>query len=256
MEYERIILKLDGKQTIAQLIIKNEQDNSITKQLLQELEKALDIIEQLEYRIVTIEGNSGIFCNGLSMKNMAEGNLEGQITAKKFQNILTRFRTSSAVIIAKVNGTVRAGGVGIVAACDFAVAYENIEVSLTEVLWGLIPAVITPFLIQKVGYFNAYQMSLLAKPYSAQQGLEIHLFDAVGNDLDREVNTLCQRIKLLEPETIQCLKNYYKELNYFGEQVNQFAIQTILELTEKSNIKENVENFIKYRRFPWEKEFK
>ena len=88
--------------------------------------------------------------------------------------------------IAKVNGAAYGGGVGLVAACDIAIGDENAKFCLSEVRLGLIPAVISPYLVRSVGSRNARYLFLTSIPISSKQAVAIGLINESleNNEID------------------------------------------------------------------------
>lgn len=254
MEYKNIIF--EKKENINAAIIRINRlksKNAINLELLIEINNAMDKLDNTQCNIIIVEGMDGVFCSGLDFRGIMEESTvdTGDKLAKSFAQLLKRFTLAPQVIISKVNGEVIGGGVGIVAASDFVVATNHSKFCLSEALWGLLPAIITPYLIRRIGFHNAYKMSISALSYSAQEAYQINLVDKLGNDTEKSIDSLCKRIKLMNPSTIQKLKQFYTNMWIIKKETEDESISTIIKVMQDKEIRKNIENFVKYQRFPW-----
>ncbi len=138
------------------LYLDNIKDaNSMNNQMLYELNDYLDSIKDLKnIRALIIEGKGRHFCSGIEISSMKDSSSsEIPILLNSF---LKKLSTLPFPTIAKVRGLVIGGGIGIVCACDYSVSSHSSIFSLPELRLGLIPAIILPYLIQKIpnGYLN------------------------------------------------------------------------------------------------------
>lgn len=256
MDYKNIVLeKGENVGTAIVKINSPKSKNAINSELLLEINNAMDKLDDIQCNIIVIEGIDGIFCSGLDFRGIMEqgatGN--GDELAESFAQLLKRFTLAPQVIISKVNGQVIGGGVGIVAASDFVVATDHAKFCISEALWGLLPAIITPYLIRRMGFHNAYKMSISALSYSSQEAYHLNLVDELSNNTEKSIDGLCDRIKLMNPSTIQKLKQFYTDMWIINKETEDKSISTIIEVMQDERIKKNIENFVKYQQFPWNK---
>ncbi len=140
-------------------------------------------------RCIFLVGQDGQFCSGLDFAEligdgMAEnwpGLLETEIkaTVQAFADCLSRLRFSNKPTIAIVDGPARGGGVGMAAACDLVLASERAAFALPEVLFGLMPAVIRPFLQERMTIQKIRIWSLTGEGHSAAEARAAGLVDEV-----------------------------------------------------------------------------
>ncbi len=137
-------------------------------------------------RVVIITGNGKSFCAGADlnwMKRMKDYSMEENIAdSKKLAGLFHAINNLSKPVIGKINGAALGGGVGLVACCDFVIASESSKFGLTEVNLGLVPAVISPFVIAKIGESNARHLFLTGERFDGQRALEIGLVHKVSLD--------------------------------------------------------------------------
>jgi len=151
-----------------------------------------------------------------------------------------------------VEGQVMAGGIGIVAASDLVLANSSSTFSLTEALWGLLPSMVLPYLIRRVGYQTSYHMTLTAETFNTQEAEKVHLVDIAAKNVERSLSRLLQRLTRLQAETIVDLKRYFNQLVPITIKQANIAIQETARLSMQPRVMENIINFVRHQRFPWE----
>ncbi len=111
-------------------------------------------------------------------------------------------------VIARVQGAAFGGGVGLVACCDIAVASETASFCLSEVRLGLVPAMISPYVVDAIGERQARRYFVTAEPFSAARARDMGLVHEVvaTDDLDRQVESVLQRIKANGPTAMGVAK--------------------------------------------------
>lgn len=133
----------DGVRTLT--LDSQRNRNALSRQLVAELLEAIEGVDGDEgLRVVVLQAQGPAFCSGADLKEMAGGGDDGR--AQGTADMLAALRAiaaSPAPVVARVHAPVRAGGIGIVAACDIAVASGEATFALTEVRLGLTPAIIS-----------------------------------------------------------------------------------------------------------------
>lgn len=128
-------------------------------------------------RVIVLAARGPVFCAGADlqwMKKMASyTHEENRADAALLAEMLRTIYECPKPVIAKVQGDCYAGGMGLVAACDIAVAAEETHFCLSEVKIGLIPATISPYVIKAMGEHSARRYFLTAEKFSAQEALRI-----------------------------------------------------------------------------------
>ncbi len=265
MGYNTILVKESiGGLTIT--LNRLDQQNSINNQLLKEVNEVLDWAEQNpDCRIIILEGQNGIFCTGMdfesaskidsqepALNEIQESSENTESSSTLYMTTIKRLTLSPKVIISVVDGRVMAGGIGLVAASDLVIATPRSQFSLSEALWGLLPAMVTPYLIRRIGYQNAYRMTLTTTPVSTQEAHRINLVDEMSDTPGENIRRLWLRLSKLEESTIVNMKQYFRKMWIITEQMEETAISEITRLSTQPKVIENITNFIKYQKFPWE----
>lgn len=256
MPYQNILVtEEDG--VLEMTIHRPEVKNAINLGLLREMQLVLDEAEKNDaIRSIILKGENGVFCSGMDFKEVSqvkEFNPEDERQfASAYMGILKRFASISKIIISICDGKVLAGGVGFAAASDIVIATPKSEFGLSEMLWGLLPANVMPYLIRRVGFQSAYFMTLTTKNISAEKAEKIHLVDIVSEDPDKEFKLLNRRLGMLAPKTIQRMKAYFRKMWIVTDEMEQLAIETLTELKMDPLVQGNIKNFITSGKFPWE----
>ncbi len=174
-----------GDNGVARLTLtRPEVHNAFNEQLIGEMTQALrglDSDPRVRVVILAAEGKS--FSAGADlnwMKSMAgyseQENLED---SRQLAGLMRTLNDLSKPTIALVQGSAFGGGVGLVACCDIAIAVESARFALTEVKLGLIPSVISPYVIAAIGQRAARRYFLTAELFSAEQACALGLVDRV-----------------------------------------------------------------------------
>ena len=174
-----------------------EVRNAFDETLIAELTRALKALDADDaVRAVVIAGQGKAFCAGADlnwMKRMAASDAAAnQEDALGLAQMLHTLYTLSKPTVARVHGAAYAGGIGLVACCDIAVAALDTDFCISEVKLGLAPATISPYLVRAIGERQASRFFLSAEVFSAADAYRIGLVHEIAplQELDGAVNTL------------------------------------------------------------------
>jgi methylglutaconyl-CoA hydratase len=165
-----------------------------------------------DVRCIVLAAAGSAFCAGADlnwMRRMAGYSYaENLADAGKLAEMLRVIATCPKPTIARVQGDTYAGGTGLVAACDMAVASESAIFCVSEVKIGLIPATISPYLIRAMGVRAAQRYWLTAERFSAREAHQMGLVSQVVSSeaLDAAVDALCQPLCSASPEAVRLTK--------------------------------------------------
>lgn len=254
MSFETILVDA-APRVVTITLNRPERNNSISAGLLRDITAALDAAERsASCRAVILQGRPGLFCTGMDFVEASEapGDARDLMAIDGYMSLLKRLSSSPKPVIAKLDGKVVAGGVGIAAACDLVVATPRTEFSLSEALWGILPCCVIPFLIRRVGFQKAYAMTLTTRIWPAAEAAAIHLVDEVTDTPDDSIRRLMLRLGLLEDETVLDLKNYFRKMWLLSAEMEQAAVVEISRLTAKPRVRQGIKEYVSTGRFPWE----
>jgi methylglutaconyl-CoA hydratase len=169
-------------------------------------------------RAVVISGAGPVFCAGGDLAWMAktieftqEQNVADALAASR---MFTAIDTLPCPVIARVHGAALGGGAGLAAVCDIVVAEESATFGFTEVKLGIIPAVISPFALRKIGRSSARELFLTGRRFTAQHALEIGLVHTVvaSGELDRAVDAVLRDVLSAGPEAVASAKQLIRDV--------------------------------------------
>ncbi|MEK3904688.1 enoyl-CoA hydratase-related protein [Paenibacillus sp. FSL R7-0179] len=261
MDYQAIAVSHLGDGLYSIRLSRPGSRNSLSAVLVSELLAALGRLEALDgCKAIVLEGTGGYFCTGMNFQAFVDGEAAGGSAdsgappSADFMQLLKRLGNLSRMVIAKTDGQVLAGGIGLMAACDYVIATPRSTFALPEAIWGLVPALVSPYLIRRTGYWQAYKMTLTTLPLSAEEALGCRLADEVTDTPDAAVQRLYRRISRISPQTVREIKGYFREMWIINERMEKAAVAEIDKLTASPEVRENIQNYVRYQRFPWEKE--
>lgn len=187
---------------------KPERKNPIGPVMVNELCWALDDAkESSSVRVVVLTGAGGAFSSGGDLGQMAGGAGGAAPLAFKgdFVDLILRFTSLGKPVIARVPGPAMGGGVGLLAACDFAVACESAVIGTPEIKRGLFPMQIMAVMQRVMPRRKLIEMMLLGEKISAQKALEWGLLSHVVQDaeLDGFVDALALKLAAQSPTAMR-----------------------------------------------------
>nr|AFV96141.1 enoyl-CoA hydratase/isomerase [Cylindrospermum licheniforme UTEX B 2014]ARU81121.1 CylG [Cylindrospermum licheniforme UTEX B 2014] len=253
MDYQT--LKINHQSAVQRIqIYRPEANNSINSQLIQELLSALQAAEAEEaVKVVILEGLPDVFCTGMDFQEIADGKqVDPKMSSHGYYNILKQMSQCSIVIVSLVRGKVQAGGVGLVAASDIVIADETVTFVLSELLFGLLPACVLPFLIRRIGFQKAYRLALTTQEISASEAYNLGLIDEYGSNTNKLISQYVKRLKYLPSSGVRELKNYINQLWIIQAETQDLAVNKISSLLDDPTVQEKIKRFKNEGVFPWQ----
>lgn len=190
-----------------------EAHNSINAELGAELATTLHQLAHDEaVRVVVLGGRGPSFCAGAdigAMKASAGASFEQNLhEAEKLGNMFAALGDFPKPVVARLHGGVYGGGVGFTAACDIAVAADDAKFGLTEVRLGILPALISPYVIRRLGDRNARELMLTGERFGADTALRVGLVHHVVPvaELDARVNERVEQLLAGAPHAQRRIK--------------------------------------------------
>jgi methylglutaconyl-CoA hydratase len=187
------MVNVDVRDAVATLTMaRPEQRNALGPGLIEALASAVDRLEKdASVRVVVLTGAGTVFSAGADLSSMKsqgvgdpEANRRNAITMGGFFH---RISELPKPVVARVQGPALGGGVGLMAACDIVVAAESAFFSFSEVRLGIVPALISPFCIRRLGPAAARRLFLTGEKIVARAALQLGLVDEVAPDAELDV---------------------------------------------------------------------
>jgi methylglutaconyl-CoA hydratase len=191
-----------------------EQRNAFDAALIQELTEAFSAVGD-DVRAVVLAGEGRSFSAGADvewMRAAAEVSYEENVSdARRLRKMLETIDSCPAPVIARVQGHALGGGCGLVACCDIVVAAPETRFAFSEVKLGIIPAVISPFALAKIGASAGRRYFVTGERFDADTALRIGLVHELAEDLDAAIETLIAELRSAGPEAARHAKKLVLE---------------------------------------------
>jgi enoyl-CoA hydratase/carnithine racemase len=226
--------------------------NALSAQLLAQLEEALrDATSEADVRAVVLTGAGSVFCSGADLSE------RGAAAPSRMPDILTSMVESPVPVIVRVNGHARAGGIGLIAAADMAVAVAESTFAFTEVRVGVAPAMILVPALRVVDRRFLSRAVLTGARFSASEAVAAGLLSAVADDeeaLDAWVADQTTAILQAAPGAVKATKELLRSLPA-QEWANGLAdaAATSAELFSGPEAAEGMDAFLQKRRPSWDR---
>lgn len=182
--------------------------NALSARLRQQLRDALTAATtDDEVRVIVLDHTGPVFCAGMDLKESRSAGAQDQ-GVNELPAILEQLWTSPKPVVGKLAGPARAGGVGIVAACDIAVAADNATVAFSEVRIGVVPAVISVTVLPRLHARQAHELFLTGETFDAHRAASIGLLNSAvpADQLDAEVTRYADLLALGAPNALAATK--------------------------------------------------
>ena len=199
---------------IATLEFGHPASNSFPSELLNRMTKELNkLSKNSEVSVIVVKSSGAVaFCAGASFDELlAVSNAEeGTKFFSGFANLINAMRNCSKIIVGRIHGKAVGGGVGIAAACDYALATHKSSIKLPELAIGIGPFVIEPAVTRKIGKTATTEMALEAHEWKTaawanQKGLYARVFETT-EELDLEIALFTAKLASYSPEALSELK--------------------------------------------------
>ncbi len=193
-----------------------EKRNALNPQMIRDL---LSVFKKKKWdpftKGIVLSGEGKAFCSGADLKWMAD---ESLFTLEELENLFSLFEAIALCplpVIALVQGFAVGGGLGLLSVSDVVIAEESAQFRFSETRLGLVPSVISPFVLKKIGLSQAKFLMLSALPFSAQQAKEVGLVHFTGSKekCDQFLETLLQNFKELDSSAVSKTKEWLNSLS-------------------------------------------
>lgn len=162
-------------------------------------------------RAFVIASDGPAFCTGMPLSgDRSTGDVLGGLASA--HDLFTGLARSPLVTVALVDGQVTGGGVALVAACDQVVAGPQATFRITELLVGLLPAVLLPVVAERVGHQRAFSLALTAQQLDAAAAVGIGLADRAAPEPEAELTRIMRESGRTTPSAVAALKRYRNAL--------------------------------------------
>lgn len=214
---------------------------------------------RVDLRAVVLTGAGTSFSAGADlnwMKRAADQTQhENFEDAMRLSNMMDALHALPMTTIAKVNGTAMGGGLGLCACCDIAVAADTARFAFSEVRLGIIPGVISPYVIQAIGIREAHRWFQTGELFGADEALRMGLLHKVckSDDLDEAVGDIVLALQKSGPNAIRASKTLLREISgrELDDSTRRETAQRISHQRASREGREGLSAFLEKRKPDW-----
>lgn len=242
--------------TLTQPEIRNAFSDEVIAEITQAFRTAGD---RPDVRAIVLAAEGPAFCAGANlnwMRRMADYTREENVQdAGMLAEMLRVIYECPKPTIARVQGDVYAGGVGLVACCDIAVSADHVHYCLSETKIGLIPATISPYVIRAMGARAAHRYFLTAERFNAAEALRIGFVHEVvhADELDAKVDTILKNLLSASPNAVRAAKKLVQDVaeREINAQLIAQTVEGIADIRASEEGREGVQSFLAKRKPSW-----
>jgi methylglutaconyl-CoA hydratase len=236
-----------------------EVRNALSGELMEAIGESVDAFEADEHvRALVLAGAGPAFCAGADLRGM-RGSRESsdeanRADARRMGGLFHRVASCRKPVLARVHGPAIGGGVGLMAACDIVVAAESTRFQFSEVRLGIVPAVISPFCIRRLGPVVAKRLFLTGEAVDARTALGYGLVDLVVADaeIDAGVARICSDLAKAGPKALIAAKQLVETVTQLeGEAALDYTADLIARLRVSDEAVEGMTAFLEKRPPSW-----
>ena len=234
--------------------------NAFDETMIGELDAAFaQLADDTSVRVIVLAGDGKHFSAGADLQWMQrasaatrEWNLDD---ARRFAAMLSRIEHCPKPTVARIQGAALGGGVGLACACDIAIAADNASFSVSEARFGILPAVIGPYVVNAVGRRQAKRLALSTTRITASEALAIGLVQQVTalEQLDKAVDGTVDELLDGGPGAQREIKQLFAQLEVgpITPEVRELTAQTISRVRGSDEAREGFAAFLAKRPANW-----
>jgi len=241
-----------------------EVHNAFDETMIREVIEAFrDLGEDESVRVIIIAAEGKSFCAGADLNWMKRASEydedQNREDAGELALMLNAIYACPKPVIARVQGNAFGGGVGVVAAADIAIGVSDVQFALSEVKLGIIPAVISPYVIEAMGARYAHRYFITAERFSGSEAYRIGLLHDLApsiDAMDEMIAGLCTVLLGNGPKAIEAAKNLIQAVAQkpIDDELMEDTIERIAQIRSTPEAKEGIGAFLAKRRPDWVKE--
>jgi methylglutaconyl-CoA hydratase len=234
--------------------------NALNDLVINAISKSLQDLERDPgCRVVVFAGRGHAFCAGGDLSRMEQAakmtRVRSKVEAGRFAKLLYRMHTYPKPLIARVHGAAFAGGMGLVAACDLVVAAEEAEFRLPEVKIGLVPAMISLYLVRAMGEHQARRYVLTGERLAAREAHRIGFVHecVAAAELDARVEKFAAQLAQAGPQALARSKKLLARVAKAGitPKLSAETAAVLADVRAGEEAREGIRSFLEKRKPRW-----
>jgi len=237
-----------------------ELRNALNGELQDFLVRAFkELKNEKNIRVLVLAGRGHAFCAGGDLSGMEQAakmtKTRSKAEAGRFAKLLYRMHTYPKPLIARVHGAAFAGGMGLVAACDLIVAAEEAEFCLPEVRIGLVPAMISPYIVRAMGEQQARRYILTGERLAAREAQRIGFVHecVAAAELDARVEKFAAQLAQAGPQALARSKKLLVRVAKAGitPKLSAETAAVLADVHAGEEAREGIRSFLEKRKPNW-----
>src|SRR5256886_7955790 len=256
MTYTHITVERSFQDKVATVTMRRaEVHNAFNTRLIQDLQAAFnDLSSEEKLHAVVLTGDGPSFSAGADLNMM-----KASATFRQEQNLTDSLRLADLFdtinsfpcpVVARVNGTAMGGGAGLISVCDIVIAVESARLAFSEVKLGIAPAVISPYVVRKIGETHARVLFVTGERFTSMYAHQIGLVYIVTKpeDLDAAVSKTVSELLSGGPQAIRACKALALNVGQMDrDSARTYTAETIAELRVSAEAQERLRAFLERR---------
>ncbi len=259
-EYTHVSVERSHHGRIATVTMRRpEMHNAFNAQLISDLKAAFtDLSSDTRLHGVILTGEGKSFSAGADLNGMQaavhftqEQNLNDALQLSDLFDTINQF---PCPVIGRINGTAMGGGCGLVAVCDIVIAADSARFAFSEVKLGIAPAVISPYVVRKIGETHARVLFVTGQRFSAAHAREIGLVHIVTppEELDAAVENVVNELLTSSPQAMRASKALALNVGRMDhDTARRYTAETIAALRVSEEGQEGLRAFLEKRKAKW-----
>jgi methylglutaconyl-CoA hydratase len=262
MAYNTLLIN-EGDGVLTVTLNRPDVHNAFNDELISE---AIDLFQNIGggtgaspvLRAVVLRGTGPNFCAGADLNWMSK-----MVSYTRDQNIhdssllakmFALMNECPVPLIGGIQGAAIGGGVGLVAVCDIVIATPDAKFGLSEVKLGILPAVISPYVVAKIGTSHARSLFLTGERFDAERALRIGLVHKVVDDIDSAIAETIKQIRTSGPEAVrECKKLIAFVASNEAAEAIPYTIEAIAARRVSEEGQQGMQAFLRKEKAPWAK---
>ena len=254
--YTHITIERSHQDKVATITMRRpEVHNAFNKQLILDLMTAFtDLVTDRQLHAVVLTGEGSSFSAGADLNMMRESAVftheQNMDDALRLADLFDTINNFPCPVVARVNGTAMGGGLGLIAVCDIVIAVESARLAFSEVKLGIAPAVISPYVVRKIGETHARVLFVTGERFTSMYAHQIGLVHIVTKpeDLDAAVSKTVSELLSGGPQAIRACKALALNVGQMDrDSARTYTAETIAELRVSAEAQERLRAFLERR---------
>ncbi|HEX6177594.1 MAG TPA: enoyl-CoA hydratase-related protein [Thermoanaerobaculia bacterium] len=254
MSYKTLLIE-ESDGILSVTLNRPDVHNAFNDELIGE---AIEVFSNIDprHRAVVLKGTGANFCAGADlnwMSKMVSYTRDENIRdSSKLAKMYAVINECPAPVVGRIQGAAIGGGVGLVSVCDIAIASPDSKFGLSEVKLGILPAVISPYVMSKIGASHARALFMTGERFDAERALRIGLVHRIAADLDAALSETLAQLKTSGPEAVRECK---KLIAHVASRDLADAVPYTIDAIATRRVSEEGQNgmraFLEKKKAPW-----